>query len=70
MKTFPISWTNSENKKCKRDFDSKEERTIFAEMLYVNKMDKLGKISMKRPTKDEIDVARAVYLKDNPYGAA
>ena len=66
---YKISWTNSEGKKCERDFVEKEDRTLFAELLYVNDMDKLGKISVSRPTKRALDAAKAWALKDNPYAS-
>lgn len=65
---YKISWTNSEGKKCVRDFEIKENRTLFAELLYVNDMDKLGKISVSRP-KRALDGAKAWALKDNLYAS-
>ena len=70
MKKFTISWTNSQGKKCKHEFDTTAERTMFAEMLYINDMDKFGKISRKRPTEQEIRYATTKILAKNPYSAA
>jgi hypothetical protein len=60
---YKLSWTNSQGKKCVRQFKTNEERVLFADTLYVNEYDKYGKISMSRPTQRLLDAAKAWAFK-------
>lgn len=64
---YKLKWTTMDGRRVQRDFETKEERIVFVNVLYVNNYDKYGKISMSRPTPRALDAAKTVFLKDNPY---
>jgi len=53
-----------QGQKCSRNFDVKEELVLFANLLYVNKYERFGKISY-RPTPRALDAAKAWAFKNN-----
>jgi len=69
--TFLLTWTNSEGQPCQTEFETEDERMVFANVLYVSNYHKrYGKINVKRPTKKQMqsyrDRMRKAFINEQP----